>query len=87
MKDKTIHFRVSTEEYKRICDSANREGCTVSKYAAERVLHQNQQYNPSVMVRLENIRRIINEAAFAVNEESKAMFNREVDELWKSLNW
>lgn len=87
MKDKTIHFRVSSEEYDRICDLAGREGCTVSKYAAERVLHPNQRYSPSVMIRLENIRNIINETSSAVSKESRESFNQEVDELWKLLIW
>ncbi len=72
MKDKTIHFRVSSGEYKKICDLTDKEGCTVSKYAAERVLYQNRRYNPSVMIRLGNIRNIIDEASSAVRAESKS---------------
>ncbi len=87
MKDKTIHFRVSSGEYKKICDLTDREGCTVSKYTAERVLYQNRRYNPSVMIRLGNIRNIIDEASSAVSKEIRASFNQEIDELWQLLNW
>ncbi len=72
MKDKTIHFRVSSGECKKICDLTDKEGCTVSKYTAERILYQNRRYNPSVMIRLENIRNIIDEDSSAVRAESKS---------------
>ncbi len=87
MKDKTIHFRVSAEEYEKIYDMADKEGCTVSKFITDRVINQNQWYTPKVMIHLENIRSIINEAAVAIGDERKGSFNREVDELWQLLNW
>lgn len=87
MKDKTIRCRVSAEEKALITRRYQELGySSESSYIADKVLHEERFYNPTVMIRLENIRSILNEAAPDVSQKCKDRFTQEVNELWKSLN-
>ena len=88
MKDKIIRCRVSAEE-KELISRRYKELVypSESSYIADKVLREEKLVNPFVMTKLENIKRIINECAEGVSAECKEQFNREVNELWKSLNW
>lgn len=87
MKDKTIRCRVSAEEKAEITRRCMELGYpSESSYIADKVLHDERMINPSIMIQLENIRKIINEIASGVSEECRVVFNNEVDVLWKLLN-
>ena len=87
MKNETIHFRVSPEEKATVYRRAKEAGfSSVSNYMVDILVYRGRYYNPMTMIRLENIRSILNEAAPGVSQECKDRFKQEVNELWKSLN-
>ena len=88
MKDKIIRCRVSAEEKELISRRYKELGySSESSYIADKVLREEKLVNPFVMTKLENIRSIINECAPCISAECREQFSREVNELWKSLNW